>query len=310
MTMIQLKNLEVSNRNVRQLRDDEDVEGLAKSIVNRKLISKIVLRPSRASDGTVIDNKYEVVAGQRRYMALVKIHGEDYILPEDDYIYIEDLDDKEAFLLSLEENVYRKDLTPMELNKAAVELNHMGFKDKEVAERLNVTPHRLKRLYVLSQDKNRIPPAAIEELQKPREESKFTDAHWQKLRNIDDEQVVKDVVDFIIDKECPPRDVPTVVKGVEKRLGVEKGPLKESSSSTSSPVDDGAPPNPGGPIKYSHKGELIMEEYADEKVFRIYGKEEEEKVDVEHYMEYLRHPAKFRCFVDFKLTVKPQMDSD
>lgn len=303
--MIQLKDLVVSDRNVRQLRDDEDVDGLAKSIENRKLISKIVLRPSRASDGTVIGSQCEVVAGQRRYKALVKIHGEDYTLPEDEYIFIEDLDDKEAFLLSLEENVYRKDLTPLELNKAAVELNHMGFKDKEVAERLNVTPHRLKRLYALSEDKNRIPAAALEELKKSREEAKFTDAHWQKLRNIDNDEVVKDVVDFIIEKECPPRDVPTIVKGVEKRLGVEEGPGK-GASSASTPVDDGAPADPGGPIKYRHKGELVMEEYGDDKVFRIYGKEEEEKVDVEHYMEYLRHPDKFRCFVDFKLTVKPR----
>lgn len=288
---MQLKNLIVSKSNVREsMPNDESLPNLASSIKSHKLISKLILRPTQ-------DGKFEIIAGQRRYNALLSLFGEDYELPEEDYILRADLDDEHALLLSICENQQRLDLSPVELNRASLRLNKLGYKDKEIAKLLNVTPFRLKRLYQLSEDFNKMPEEAKTELKKPVEDSKLNDAHWQKIHDLNDVDVIKDVVDYIINKESSPRDVPTIIKAIEK---THVGSSPEGSGDKGTPDE----PEAEGPIEYEHKGELVLEEHGSKITLRVKGKGEDADVPYEHYLEYLRHPDKFRCFVKFKLTVK------
>ena len=288
---MQLKNLIVSKNNVREpMPNDESLANLASSIKSHKLISKLLLRPTQ-------DSKFEIIAGQRRYNALLSLFGEDYELPEEDYILRADLDDEHALLLSICENQQRLDLSPVELNRSALKLNKLGYKDKEIAKLLNVTPFRLKRLYQLSEDFNRMPEEAKTELKKPVEDSKLNDAHWQKIHDLNDVDVIKDVVDYIINKESSPRDVPTIIKAVEKN---HEGSSSEGSSDKGTPDE----PEAEGPIEYEHKGELVLEEHGNKITLRVKGKGEDADVPYEHYLEYLRHPDKFRCFIKFKMSVK------
>jgi ParB/RepB/Spo0J family partition protein len=288
---MQLKDLIVSKSNVReQMPNDESLANLASSIKSHKLISKLLLRPTQ-------DSKFEIIAGQRRYNAMLSLFGEDYELPEEDYILRADLDDEHALLLSICENQQRLDLSPVELNRAALKLNKLGYKDKEIAKLLNVTLFRLKRLYQLSEDFNRMPEEAKTELKKPVEDSKLNDAHWQKIHDLNDVDVIKDVVDYIINKESSPRDVPTIIKAVEKN---HEGSSSEGSSDKGTPDE----PEAEGPIEYEHKGELVLEEHGNKITLRVKGKGEDADVPYEHYLEYLRHPDKFRCFIKFKMSVK------
>jgi ParB/RepB/Spo0J family partition protein len=293
-----LKDLIVSPCNVRQNQDDTGIEELKDSIKEYTLISKIILRPGDKG-------KYEIVAGRRRYHALLALLGEDHELPPEDYIFMENLDDEKAFLLSISENTQRLDLSPIELNKAALKLNSMGYKDKKIAKILNITPYRLKRICQLSQDMHKIPESARQELLKPVEESKFNDAHWDKVRTIENEDVVKDVVDYIIEKETPPKDVPTIAKAIEKQY--EKDNPLPSDAHSSAPISEQKSDSPPveGPIEYAHKGEIKLELHGDERILKVLGKGEDEEIPIEHYMQYLLHPEKFRCFVTFKLKVKP-----
>lgn len=291
---MKLSDMIVSSCNVREMRDDDDISGLQESIKKHHLISKIVLRK-----GT--NGKYEVVAGQRRYQALMNMNGPDYEVPEADVVIRDDLSDEEAFLLSIEENQIRVNLSPMELNKAALKLNQMGKNDKEISEILNVTPYRLKRLFHLGMDKNKIPKEAREELQKPVEKAVFNDAHWEKLRDVDDKDVVKDVVDHIMQKESPPREIPSIVKAIQKQYDAASA---ASSGDTAVASDDGAPEASDGPIVYEHKGKLVLEEQGDQKILRVLGKGEDEEVPIDQYLQYLRHPEKFECRVTFKLKIK------
>jgi len=294
---LKLQEIEISSCNVRQIDSDTDVDSLIESIKNHQLISKMVVRKTA-------EGKYELVAGQRRFKALMELHGPEHELNDSEVVIRENMSDEDAFLLSIEENTQRLDLSPMEMNRAGLRLNQMGFKDKDIARALNISPHRLKRIYHLSEDGHRIPEEAKEELKKPVEQATFNDAHWEKLRNVDDEDVVKDVVDFIKKKDTPPREVPTVIKAVEKQYkDVGDGTGKTSYTAGD---DDGAPENPGGPIEYAHKGELTLEVNGDEQTLRVAGKGEEAEVPVEHYLEYLRHPEKFKCMVTFKLKVIPR----
>jgi hypothetical protein len=96
--------------------------------------------------------------------------------------------------------------------------------------------------------------------------------------------------------------VPSIVKAIEKNYEKEN-PLPSDGSSSSPPEPDSPPAD--GPIEYVHKGELKLQIRGDEKVLKVVGKDEDEEVPLETYLGYLRHPEQFRCFVTFKMKVKP-----
>lgn len=291
---MQLKDLSISKHNVREAtKEDEGFQNLVTSIKKYNLINKLVLRPAKG-------DKYEVIAGGRRYLALLEIHDGDWDLPDDMYVTMPDLDDEQALLISLEENQQRCPLSAIALNKAALMLNRTGYKDKEVSWLLNITPHRLKRIYQLSQDLNRLPDNAKEELHKPLEQAKLNDLHIDKMHGLEDREVIKEVVDYIIDKESPPREVPSIIKAIEKTHELIDDPKDKKPAKA-----DGAADEPAGPIEYVHKGELKLVEDKGKVTLTVEGKGEDKEVPLDHYLEYLRHPEKFRVTINFKMKVKP-----
>jgi len=296
---MKISEIIISKCNARTVVEDTDagnISNLAKSIKKHHLINRLALR---CRD----DGVYEVVSGQRRLEALKKLHGEDYELPPEEYVILE-ATDEEAFLISLDENIKRLNLSPMDLNRAYLKLNSMDKTDKEISEILQVTPHRLKRLATLSQDLGRIPEEAITELSKPIGDSTFNDSHWSKIsEKTEDPDVIKDTVDFIMEHESPARDVPTILKSVEKNY--KKNNLDSDASETSSDAIDDDTPSTDSPIEYKHKGELVIEKHGNTEAFKVLGKSEDEEVPIEHYLQYLRHPEKFKCYVTFKLVIKP-----
>lgn len=293
---MQLKDLVVSDCNIRDIDAEAlDIEGLKDSIANTGLISKIILRKNS-------EDKYEIIAGQRRYLALKELNGEDYDLPEESCKVFHTLDDRDAVLLSVSENTQRRELSPFEMNKAALKLNQVvGLSDKDIAKYLNITPYRLKRIMCLSADKTRMTDEIREELKKPDNQAKFTDAHWDKLKDVEDKDVLKDVYEQIVEKSLPPKDVPMILGAIEKARIAQDRAEASSPQETSA----GAPEDPGGVIQYVHKGDLILEENGDQKTLRVKGRGEDEEVPIEHYLEYLRHPEKFKCKLSFRLKVIP-----
>jgi ParB family chromosome partitioning protein len=291
---MQLKDIVISKLNVRSTEDTaEDFENLKSSIKNDTLIHRIILRPSKKK------GQFEVVAGGRRFRALCALNSEDYELPESDYVIRPDMDDTQALLCSIEENTQRLEFSPLDLNRAGLALNQKGLSDKEVAKKLNVTPHRLKRLLNLSADFNKMPEVVKEELGKLPEEAKITDMHWDVIsKKTEDEEVIKDVVDYIMDKEIPAREVPSVIKMVEKNKKSQEGP--EHSETPKAPPED-----PSDPMEYSHKGELVLEIKDGKETLRVIGKGEDSEVPVEQYLNFLKHPEQFKCYVTFKLKIKP-----
>lgn len=84
----------------REIFDDEALKELAISIKEHGVIQPIIVRQ--------VNNKYEIIAGERRYKAatmagLTKIPA-----------IVKNLDDKESSKVALIENLQRKDLTPIE----------------------------------------------------------------------------------------------------------------------------------------------------------------------------------------------------
>ncbi|MCF7908186.1 MAG: ParB/RepB/Spo0J family partition protein [Candidatus Omnitrophica bacterium] len=85
----------------RKLIDPEELEELAASIKEKGFIQPIVVRKKG-------DDSYEVVAGERRYQAANSLGLKE--IPT----IIKDVDDKEAFVLAIVENLQRKNLNPVE----------------------------------------------------------------------------------------------------------------------------------------------------------------------------------------------------
>lgn len=299
---MKLSELIISKQNARTVLDEdpEDIQNLSDSIKCTKLIDRIVLRN--------IKGAYEVIAGQRRLKALKLVYGDEYELPEDDYVVL-DVDDEAAYMISLQENIHRKEFSPFDLNRAYLHLNKSGMKDKDVAKYLGVTPHRLKRLATLSVDMNKIPENARAELSKPADESKFNDMHWEKIKEkTDDPDIIKDTVDFILEHETPAKEVPTILKSIEKNYKQDNIDPNATGNSKNAALDDdpvNTEPLVDSPIEYDHKGELILENHGGVETLKVIGKSEDQEVPVAHYLEYLRHPEKFKCYVTFKLKVKP-----
>ena len=111
---IKLASIEVSKFNTRKDlsagSEETSLDDLAKSIQEKGLLNPIMVR--EMSKG-----KYDLVAGQRRFLACKKIGLE--TMPA---IIRDDLTDTDATIISLIENVQRADMNPIDKAKAYQEI--------------------------------------------------------------------------------------------------------------------------------------------------------------------------------------------
>ena len=106
--------------------DEEALNELAKSIRQHGIIQPLVLRK--------IGNKYEIIAGERRYKAAY-IAG----LPKVPAVII-DLNDNESAEVAIVENIQRKNLSPIEEAKSYKKLLDRGYLTQdELASRMGKT---------------------------------------------------------------------------------------------------------------------------------------------------------------------------
>ena len=85
----------------RRLFDEEAIEQLSQSIKNHGILQPILVRP-------IGQDKYEIVAGERRWRAAQRVPLHD--VP----VIIKELDDKKTLEIALIENLQRADLSPIE----------------------------------------------------------------------------------------------------------------------------------------------------------------------------------------------------
>jgi len=100
-TYLPVKQIKPALFQPRQKMDNEELKELSQSIKEKGFLQPIVARK-------VGVDSYEVVAGERRYQAAKSLGLKE--IPT----IIKDIDDKEAFVLAMVENLQRKDLNPIE----------------------------------------------------------------------------------------------------------------------------------------------------------------------------------------------------
>jgi len=100
---VPIEHLAPNPRNPRRIFADDELKELAQSIRERGIIQPIVVR---AAHGKA--NRYEIIAGERRWRAAQKANQ--HQVP----IVVLDVNDEEALELAIIENVQRTDLNPLE----------------------------------------------------------------------------------------------------------------------------------------------------------------------------------------------------
>ncbi len=88
--------------------NEESLAQLAESIAAHGLVQPILVRPLRGADGAVIAQRYEIIAGERRWRAAQRAQLHE--VP----VVIKALADRDALEIALIENVQRADLSPIE----------------------------------------------------------------------------------------------------------------------------------------------------------------------------------------------------
>jgi ParB family chromosome partitioning protein len=187
---------EIAIRQIRparlQLRTElAGIEGLALSIEQNGLLQPVVVRPK--------DDVFEVVAGNRRLAACSKL-GWSKI-----QCHVMDLDDKEAFRLSLVENIQRRTLNPLEeaeaLKKYVEDFGYGGV--SELARRIGKSQEYISRRIQLLE----LPPKVKDELMRCR----ITVAAAQELHSMRAPEAEK-FVEIIASDRISSKQIRSIVK--------------------------------------------------------------------------------------------------
>lgn len=101
-TTLPIEYLQANPNQVRKHFDESYIEELTASIKEKGILQPLIVRPLGAA------NRYEIVAGERRWRAAQRAALHD--VP----VVVMELSDREAFELSLIENIQRADLNPIE----------------------------------------------------------------------------------------------------------------------------------------------------------------------------------------------------
>ena len=112
VNMISIADLSRNPYQPRQNFKDEKLDELANSIKKNGIIQPIAVRPSKSSSG-----KYEIVAGERRWLAAQRAGLHE--IP----VTVLDLSDVESLEVAIVENIQRDDLNPIEEARGYKRLN-------------------------------------------------------------------------------------------------------------------------------------------------------------------------------------------
>jgi len=178
--------------------DQDNLNDLAKSIRERGVIQPIIVRKSE------IDNsKYEIIAGERRWLAAQKAGLHD--IP----VVVTDVDDLKSLEFAIVENVQRNDLNPLEEAEGYKRLiDEFSYDQDKVSKFIGKSRSYITNsLRILSLPK---------EVLKFVEEKKITAGHAKILVGLDNAEFV---ANKIIEKNLSVRQSENFVKIFKKRGG-------------------------------------------------------------------------------------------
>ena len=164
--------------------DEKAIVELSESIKEHGVIQPIIVRK--------ISDKYEIIAGERRYKASVMAGKKN--IPA----IIVDLNDKDSSEIALIENVQRQDLTPIEEAISYRKILDMGYLTQEaLATKLGVAQSTIaNKLRLLNLD---------DDVQEALLDGKISERHARSLLKLSKSSMQKDMLKRIIDERLTVR---------------------------------------------------------------------------------------------------------
>lgn len=183
--------------------DEEGLKELSDSIKQHGIIQPLVLRK--------LGNKYEIIAGERRYKAATMAGLK--TVPA----IVSDINDNESAELALVENIQRRNLTPIEEAKSYKNLLDRGYMTQEqLAEKMGVSQSSVANKLRLLNLAPEVQDALLQE--------KISERHARSLLNLpQDEQV--EWLQKIINKRLTVRQLDLEIKKVKGDAVEEEIPL-------------------------------------------------------------------------------------
>jgi len=186
----------IPNRFQPRLSFDEDaLNELAKSIRQHGIIQPLVLRK--------VGNKYEIIAGERRYKAsfiagLTKVPA-----------VVIDLNDNESAEVAIVENIQRKNLTAIEEAKSYKKLLDRGYlTQEELAVRMGKSQGAISNKLRLLNLSNEVQDALLN--------NEISERHARSLLKIDNEEEQVEVLRRIIDERLNVRDTDKLIDNLKE----------------------------------------------------------------------------------------------
>ena len=139
---IPLADLKVSKLNVRK-HGPKDIASLAASIAANGVLQPLVVRAA--------DDGYEIIAGQRRFLAAKSLDTTDPETPDTvPCVVLDRCDDAAAVEASLAENIERLPMDEMDQHEAFMALRRKGLECADIAAHFGITEQVVKRRLALA----------------------------------------------------------------------------------------------------------------------------------------------------------------
>src|SRR5215203_1100557 len=198
---IRVKHIKLPERTLRA--EIGNLDELKYSIQEKGLLQPIVVRP--------LDNNshFEVVAGNRRFRACITLQCKKILC------HVVDLDDKEAYEVSLVENVQHKTLELVEeaeaFNKYVSDYGYGGV--SELARKIGKSPSYVSRRISLL----KLPKEIQKQLLRQRKSASIA----QELFSVND-QGMKSLTNLIVDKNLTREDVRAIISDLNYSINDEE----------------------------------------------------------------------------------------
>lgn len=241
-----IESIKSNNNQPRKSFDEERIKELSQSIKEFGIIQPIIVKK------IYNENKYEIVAGERRWRA-AKLAG-----LEEVPVIIKEISNREVLEISLIENIQREDLNPIEESKAYQELlKNFNLTQEDLSKKLGKSRVAITNSLRLLNLDDRVQEMLIHEI--------ITEGHGRALLAIKDTDIQFQIAQKIVINKLSVRETEKLVKSLNK-----KEEVKENTKVNNNPYYDD--------IKNR------LEDFFQTKV-KIENKNNKGKIEIEYYSE-------------------------
>ena len=249
---INIKDIIVNEGQPRKKFDNDALNELAESIKNYGIIQPIVVSKN--------NDKYEIIAGERRYRA-AKIANLKKVP-----VIIKEYDEKTKSEIALIENIQREDLNILERANAYKEIiDKYGISQEKLAEKIGKSRSSIANSIRILKFNDKIKKYILE--------NKLSEGHCKVLASISDKTLQEALAQKVVDKEISVRQLEELVKGLkEKNKENEKQKKKGKKEIWLEDIEEKFKNFFQTKVEIKHannKGKIILEYYSNDELERI-----------------------------------------